>query len=155
MTTRTLSLVSVLTLLILPCAAHAAERKIDRSQLPAAVEKTVQAQSQGAVVKGFSTDVENGQRVYEAELLVNGRSRDIEIAPDGTLNEFEEEVSFESLPPSVQSALTAKAGSAKITKVESLSKKGTLVAYEAATLKGSKKSEIQVGPNGEKLSHSE
>jgi hypothetical protein len=30
-----------------------------------------------------------------------------------------------------------------------------LVAYEAATLEGAKKGEIQVGPNGEKLAHEE
>jgi hypothetical protein len=55
----------------------------------------------------------------------------------------------------VQAALTAKAGGAKITKVESLTKHGKLVAYEAATLKGTKKGEIQVGPDGGKLSHEE
>ena len=133
--------------------AFCAERKIDRSQLPAAVEKTVQAQSQGAIVKGFSTEVENGKRIYEAEMVVNGHSKDIEIAEDGSLNEVEEEVSLESLPSAVKSALLAKAGSAKITKVESLTKKGVLVAFEASTLNGSRKGEIQVGPKGENLSH--
>lgn len=133
----------------------AQERKIGRSALPPAVEKTVQSQSEGATIKGFTTEREHGQRVYEAEMIVNGHSRDIEIASDGTLNEIEEGVSFDSLPASVQSALTQKAAGAKITKVESLTKKGKLVAYEAATLKGKKRGEIQVGPNGETLSHEE
>lgn len=135
--------------------AVAQERKIDRSALPPAVQKTVQAQSQGATIKGFSTDHENGKKVYEAEMMVNGHSRDIEIAPDGTLNEVEEEVAFNSLPANVQTALTKRARGAKITKVESLKKHDKLVAYEAATLKGSKHGEIQVGPDGQKLSHEE
>lgn len=135
--------------------AIAQEKKIDRAALPPAVEKTVQAQSQGATIKGFTTEVENGKRVYEAEMMVDGHSRDIEIAPDGSLNEVEQAVAFDSLPVNVQTALTAKARGAKITKVESLRKKDKLVAYEAATLKGMKHGEIQVGPDGKKLAHEE
>ena len=37
-----------------------AEKKIKRSDLPAAVEKTVAAQSAGATIKGFNTDVHPG-----------------------------------------------------------------------------------------------
>lgn len=133
----------------------AQEKKLDRSSLPPAVEKTVQEQSQGATVKGLSTEVEHGQRVYEAEMIVNGHTRDIEIAPDGTLNEIEEEVAFNTLPAPVQAALTAKAQGAKITKVESLTKHDKLVAYEASTLKGTRKGEVQVGPDGGKLAHAQ
>ena len=132
-----------------------AEKKIDRSALPPAVEKTVQEQSQGMTIKGFALDHENGGTQYEVEMMLNGHSKDIEIAPDGTLLEVEEQVAIDSLPAEVQSSLGAKAAGAKITKVESLKKKDRLVAYEAATLKGSKKGEIQVGPHGETLAHEE
>jgi hypothetical protein len=64
-------------------------------------------------------------------MIINGPTRTVEIAQDGTLNEIEEEVSFDSLSVEVQNALRSKAGIAKIVKVESLTKKGTLVAYEA------------------------
>jgi hypothetical protein len=136
-------------------SAVAQEKKIDRAALPPAVEKTVQVQSQDATILGFTTEVENGKRVYEAEMMINGHTKDVEIAPDGSLNEVEEQVTFDSLPANVQTALTAKAKGAKITKVESLTKKDKLVAYEAATLKGMKRGEIQVGPNGQGLSHEE
>lgn len=135
--------------------ASAQEKKVEQSSLPPAVQKTVQEQSQGATIKGFSTEREHGKKVYEAEMMVNGHTKDIEIAQDGGLNEIEEEVAFNSLPADVQSSLTAKAAGAKITKVESLTKHEKLVAYEAATLKGAKKGEIQVGPDGSKLAHEE
>jgi hypothetical protein len=141
--------------LTLTVAAFAQEKNIDRSKVPAAVEKTIQAQSQGATVKGISTERENGKLQYEVEMTINGHSKDLAVATDGTLLEIEEEVAFDSLPSQVKAALTAKAAGAKITKVESLTKKDKLVAYEAATLKGDKKGEIQVGPNGEKLKHEE
>ena len=134
---------------------QAAERKIQRRDLPQAVQQTVDAQSSGATIKAFSTELEAGQRVYEAELLVDGHTRDLQIDANGTLQEIEEEVAFSSLSPQVQTALTRRTGSATIRKVESLTKRGKLVAYEAATLRGKIKGEIQVGPDGKRLNHAE
>ena len=47
--------------------AKAQEKKVTKADLPTAVQKTIDAQSQGATVRGFSTEVENGKRVYEAQ----------------------------------------------------------------------------------------
>ncbi len=135
--------------------AAAQEKKIERSALPPAVEKALQGQLNGATVKGFSTEVEGGKRLYEAELMVNGHTKDIAFLANGDIAEVEEEVTMDSLPAEVKSALTAKAKGANITKVETLTKKAKLVAYEAALEKAGKKSEIQVGPKGEKLKHEE
>lgn len=143
------------TALALTLSALAQEKKIDRSALPPAVSKTFDGETKGATVKGFSTERENGKTVFEAETVVDGHTRDIQVAVDGTLNEIEEEVAFDSLPEGVKKGLTAKAAAAKITKVESLTKHGKLVAYEAATLRGSRKGEVQVGPDGGSLKHSE
>jgi hypothetical protein len=60
-----------------------------------------------------------------------------------------------SLSPAVQDGLKKAAGNATIDKIESLTKNGTLVAYEGHIKRGLKHSEIQVGPNGEKLAHPE
>jgi len=144
-----------LALLALTLNLHAQEKKIARASLPPAVEKTVQTESAGATIKGFSTEREHGKKVYEVEMISNGHTKDLQIAADGTLNEIEEEVAFDALPANVQAALKQKAGSAAITKVESLTKQHKLVAYEAATLKGTRKGEIQVGPDGGMLAHSE
>ncbi len=143
------------TMFALTLSVSAQEKKVDRAKLPAAVEKTVQEQSKGSTIKGISSEIEDGVFQYEVEMTAVDHSKDIAIAKDGTLLEIEEEVALASLPANVQSALTAKSAGAKITKVESLTKKGKLVAYEAATLKGTKKGEIQVGPAGEKLMHEE
>lgn len=149
-----LFLVGAVSLLLLAASAPA-EKVVPRSALPAAVEKTVQEQSQGATIKAITSETEGGVFEYEVEMTVNGHGRDIAIAKDGTLLEIEDEVTIDSLPAAVKAALTTKAAGAKITKVESLTKKNKLVAYEAATLKGTKKGEIQVGPNGENLAHEE
>lgn len=131
------------------------ERKIQRADLPPAVEKTVVAQSQGATIRGFSEEKENGKIFYEAEMMVSGHSKDVLIDKDGAVVEVEEQVALASLPAQVRGGLQAKAGSGKILKVESLTKHGKLVAYEAKIQTGSKKSEIQVGPDGQSLGHEE
>jgi len=140
---------------LLAGTASAQEKKIKRSDLPPAVEKTVAAQSAGATIRGFSTEKEKGQTLYEVELTVNGHSKDISMAPDGSIVEVEEQVAMDSLSPEVKAGLQAKAGKGKILKVESLTKKDKLVAYEAQVDTNGKKSEVQVGPDGKPLDHEE
>ena len=135
--------------------AFAADTKIKRSDLPTAVEKTVQEQSVGATIQGFSKEVENGRVEYEVEMIVNGHGKDVSIAKDGTVLEIEEEVALGSLPGTVRSALVERAKEAKVIKVESVTRRGKIVSYEATVLSGTRKAEIAVGPDGEKLAHTD
>src|SRR5215470_16019979 len=107
------------------------ERKIEMKDLPPAVQKTVATESARAEIRGFSEEKENGKSYYELQLTVNGLTKDVLMDTNGNVVEVEEEVAFNALPSNVQAGLRAKAGSAKILKVESLTKGGKLVAYEA------------------------
>jgi len=84
--------------LFLAIPAFTQEKKLNKSDLPTAVQKAVDEQSQGATVRGFSTEKENGQTIYEAQLTVNGKNRDISFDPKGSVLEVEDEVAFDSLP---------------------------------------------------------
>ena len=74
---------------------------------------------------------------------------------NGNIVEVEEEVALDSLPSAVQEGLKRAAGTGTIGKVESLTKKDKLVAYEAHVTAGTKRYEIQVGPSGKKLARPE
>ena len=141
--------------LVLVVSALAQEKKIKRSDLPAAVEKTVVEQSKGATIRGFSEEKENGQTTYEAEMLVNGHSKDVQMDANGAVIEIEEQVDLQAVSAEVRAGLQAKAGKGKITKVESITKKDKLVAYEAQVVTEGKKSEVQVGVDGKPLDHEE
>lgn len=143
------------TVLLLVIGSAAQERRIEKSDLPPAVQRAADEQSKGATVRGYSTEIENGKREYELESMVNGRSRDVTIAPDGTVLEVEQQIEMGELPASVRGALQAQTGSGKITRIESLTKQGKLVAYEAQVRRAGKRSEIQVGPDGKSLPHPE
>jgi uncharacterized membrane protein YkoI len=146
---------ATLAVLTIGFQTRAQEKKLQRSELPPAVQKTVDEQSKGATVKGFSTEVEDGKKIYEVQLTVNGHGKDVSMDAQGHVLEIEEETSLESLPAAVRDGLTKAAGKATIRKVESLTKNGKLVAYEAAVKTGTKNSEVQVGPDGKKLAHPE
>ena len=131
--------------------AQAQETRIKRSQLPAAVEKTVAKESEGATIKGFAKEIEKGQTFYELELIVDGHTKDVLMDKHGNVVEVEEQVSMDSLPTAVQEALKQAAGAGTIGIIESITKNGTLVSYEAHVKHGKKRSEIKVGPNGETM----
>ena len=139
--------------LTLSLTAMAQEKKIERSALPPAVEKTVQAQS--GTIRGFSQEKENGQTFYEAEMTVDGHSKDILMDSRGAIVEVEEQVALDALPAAVKAGLQTKAGQGKISKVESVTKHDKLVAYEAQITTNGKHSEAQVSPDGTALDHEE
>ncbi|HEY6304837.1 MAG TPA: hypothetical protein VI488_00080 [Candidatus Angelobacter sp.] len=147
--------ITMLAMLFMAANASSQEKKLKKSDLPPAVQKTADEQSQGATVKGYSSEMDEGKLVYEVELTVNGHSKDVSISKDGSVIEVEEEVALDSLSAPVKEAFEKKAGAGKITKIESLTKHNTLVAYEAQVRTGGKRSEIQVGPDGKALAHPE
>jgi hypothetical protein len=147
--------VALLTSVLFALPAMAQDKKLTRDQLPAAIQRTVDEQSKGATVRGFSMEKENGKTSYEAQLTVNGKPRDISMDSSGAITEVEDQVEFASLPDAVQAGLKKKTGQGKILKVESLTKKDKLVAYEAVVETAGKKHEVQVGPDGKPLAHKE
>jgi hypothetical protein len=146
---------AILLFAVLGATQAAAQEKkhLNRSDLPPAVQKTADEQSRGATVRGYGSEVEGGKLEYEMRLTVNGHSRDVSIAPDGSVLEVEEEVAQADLPAAVREGLQKLAGAGTITRVESITKQGAIAAYEAQVRIGTKRSEVQVGPDGRPLAH--
>jgi len=145
-------IVLVLVLLGTTATALAAqERKISRRDLPAAVARTAATESHGAKVRGYSAEKENGQTLYEVELTVNGHHRDVLIDTTGTVVEVEEQVKLADVPAVVRDSLRAAAGKGRVTGVESVTKGGRIVAYEARVNTHGKRSEVSVDPDGKRI----
>ena len=148
LTVVTVSVVALNLLLFGVVLGQDGERHVKMKDLPQAVRKTVQEQSQGAKVKGFSKEVEHGQTFYEVEMSINGHGKDILIDPNGAVVEIEEEVALASLAPDVRVTIEQNADKGKVHKVEAITKNNAVVDYEAIVQKGGKKSEIKVSPGG-------
>jgi len=134
--------------LLFSATVFSAEKRVKMENLPPAVQKTVQDQSRGATIHGLSQEVENGKTLYEAELKVNGRNKDLLIAAAGSVLEIEEEVALDSVPAAAKGAIQKQAGKRQIVTVESVTKGRSVVAYEAKIKTAGKTSEVRVSPDG-------
>lgn len=143
MSRRRMVAMSVATI-FLAGSAVAQETKMKRSDLPLAVEKTVAEASQGGTVTELSKETEHGKLTYEAVIVTNGHTKSVEMDSHGLIVEVEDEVSLDAVPAEVKSKLLTKAGAGKILKVETVTKSGTVVKYEAVVDTAGKKSEVSV-----------
>src|SRR6266480_2153799 len=84
------------------------EQKVRMKDLPAAVQKAVQQETAGARLKGLAKEVEHGQTFYEAETVVNGRTRDVLFDASGKVVEIEEQILPTEAPAPVMAALAGK-----------------------------------------------
>jgi hypothetical protein len=130
-----------------------AEDRLQKSDLPAAVQRTADAQSAGATLLGYTKDIKHRHVEYEVQLLVGDHTKDVTIDPQGNILEVEEQVAPDALPVNVFHGLSEQARKGTLVKVESLTKHGKIVAYEAQVENGGKRSEIRVGPDGQKGGH--
>ncbi|QNI30460.1 PepSY-like domain-containing protein [Alloacidobacterium dinghuense] len=128
-------------------AAIAGETQITYNDLPAAVQKTAQRESQGATVWRYSKEVENGKVEYEVEMTAGGKSRDISINPSGKVVEIEQQVSLNTVPVAAMTAIRKEAAGASIRKVEEV-RANAEIAYEAQILSNGKRQEIRVHADG-------
>jgi hypothetical protein len=129
-------------------AKQETETRVTMKDLPAPVQQAVKELSKGAVMRGLTKEVENGQTFYEVELSVKGHTRDVLIDPAGKVVEIEEQTPLNSLPPAVKSAIVKRAGKGRIMLVESITKENSIVAYEAHIKIAGKILEFKVDPNG-------
>lgn len=128
-------------------AKTAALKKLTLKDLPAAVQKTVEAETKGAELKGLSKETEKGQTQYEVESVVNGKTRDFIVDAKGAVVEVEEEAAIASIPAAARAAIEKAAAGGKITRVETLTK-GGVTTYEAAFTKGGRAHEVGVKADG-------
>jgi hypothetical protein len=124
-----------------------ADQKLQLKDAPAAVQKGVADNLKGGSLKGLSKEIEGGKTTYEAETMLDGKSRDFVLDATGRLLEVEDELAMDAVPAGVKTALAAQG---KILKVESVTR-GKTVTYEGTVEKGGKKSEIAVDASGKRL----
>jgi uncharacterized membrane protein YkoI len=136
-------------LLFANAQAQDSETRVKMKDLPKPVQKTVKEQSKGASVRGLSKETDQGKTYYEVELKVKGHTKDVLIDETGAVVETEEEVAIASLPPAVKAEFEKHAANGKIQMVESITKDGAVVAYEAHIKVGEKFLEVKVGPDGQ------
>ena len=130
-------------------AQDVAERSVKMADLPLAVQKAVNdyTASHKATVRGLATETEKGKKLFEAEMRVNGKTRDVTFDEAGGIFALEEETAIDQIPAGARSAIEKAATGGRITRVETITEGGK-TAYEAQLSKGGKNSEVKVDASG-------
>jgi hypothetical protein len=151
---RTVTSVFVAWVIAGLCGAHAfaqapKSKALQLKDLPASVQKTVQETLKGGAIKNIAKDKEDGIEQYEIESTLNGQSRDFNVAADGRLLVVEEATTLDAIPAAAKAAIEKKVAGGVVTTVETLSKPGKPLLYEAAykDAKG-KRHEVLVDADG-------
>lgn len=142
----------ITVLLALSLGAGLAQENKDKTlalqRLPAAVQKTIQAELKGGEIKNISKETEHGVAQYEVETMLNGKHRDFNVDASGKLLLVEEETSIDSIPAAAKAAIWTRAGSGRLGMVELLIRGGETMYEAAYTTKTGKKHEIIVKADG-------
>src|SRR6266850_8033485 len=102
----------------------AQEKKVTMADLPPAVQQAIKTRAEGGTIRGLSTEVDEGKRVYEASLTLRGRNSDLTVDEQGNVIEFEEETTLDKVPAAARDAIQKAAGTGKITLVEAVTENG-------------------------------
>jgi uncharacterized membrane protein YkoI len=128
--------------------ASAADKKLQLTDLPPSVQKTVQDQLKGAEIKGIAKESEKGKIQYEVETMLNGKHRDFNVDAKGALLVVEEETALDNIPAAAKAAIEKKVAGGKLGMVETVTKDGNTFYEAAYTSKTGKKHEVLVKPDG-------
>jgi hypothetical protein len=146
------SLSVLLTIAVLGSSAMAQEKKgkgLQLKDLPAAVQKTVQANLDGGEIKNIAKEKEDGVEQYEVETVLDGKGRDFDVDSKGTLLGIEEQTTIDAIPAAAKAGILKNVGDGKLGMIESVSKPGQPMMYEASyTDKKGKKYEVLVKADG-------
>ena len=124
-------------------------KSLQLKDLPAAVQKTVQANLNGGEIKNIAKEKEGGVEQYEVESVLNGKARDFNVDSKGALLVVEEATTFDAIPAAAKAGILKKVGDGKLGMVETFTKTGQPMMYEAAyTDKKGKKHEVLVKADG-------
>ena len=128
--------------------AAAAQKKLTLKNLPADVQKTVQAELKGAEIKNITKETERGIAQFEIESLLNGKHRDFNVDSKGKLLVVEEETTMDAIPAPAKATILKKAAGGKLGMVEAYIKDGQTLYEAAYTTKSGKKRAVLVKADG-------
>lgn len=140
-----------------PALLVAAE-KVEFTDLPPAVQKTINAQAGASGIASIERTTRHGIPLYEVRLSQPGNARPLYISETGsvinldhvvssTAKEGSRKVKFSELPVAVQNTLRSQAGSSRIEDIDAVTRSGE-TTYNAAFKRDGKTAELWLDANG-------
>lgn len=118
----------VVTFLLNACF-ESAEKELTETQVPTAILDAFNAAYPHAIVREYSEEVEDGQKIYEISFRKNGRKMDVVYSRDGRIIEIAHPIAWEDLPSTIRNELNKKFNKYEIIEAERTTK-DTDILYE-------------------------
>jgi hypothetical protein len=138
--------------LVLGMTMAAAGQETKLSDCPAAVRKTIEAETKGARIQTVHKGNEGDETIYWADAVIGGRMYAIGVLEDGTLAEMnlaldDSEIPFERCPAAVQATFRHEAFGLAVKSVGKDMRFGAMI-YETTVQHRGKTYEIAVAEDG-------
>ena len=144
---------AVLTLLGTPAFALD-EKKVKIEDLPKAVAAAAQKAFPAARMVGAVQETDDDDKddiLYVVELQLDGKTVELAVDADGTIEAVEKEIDAADLPKAVTRAAAQRFPNGKVAKVAEVSDADDDVVYELDIMDNGKKLEVVMSPNGKIL----
>ena len=144
-------------LLAMPAAG--AQEKPDLDKIPKIVMDALKAKFPKAEIDKWTREKEAGIVIYDFEFKQEGRKFEADIKEDGTIHNWEKEISVKDLPEIVREAVEAKYPKAALKEIMAITAvtdgKEALEGYEILLeTAGKREIEVSVAPDGKFLEDS-
>lgn len=146
----------VLAGLLLAMPAVSAQKKTNLDKIPKQVMDALKAKFPKAEIDKWSKEKELGMVIYDFEFKQEGQKFEADIKEDGTIYNWEREISIEDLPETVKKAVEAKYPQSALKEIMAITAvtdgKEELEGYEIILETARKKEiEVTVAPDGKFL----
>jgi hypothetical protein len=128
-------------------SAQEAAKKLTLQNLPPRVQEVVKAQGKEATLRGLAAETMDGATVYEVELTIRGRTRDMIVDGQGKIVVVEDQVALDEIPAGARAAIERAIGKGKLTRVEKVTR-GATTFYEGHVAHGPNLTEVAVDADG-------
>jgi uncharacterized membrane protein YkoI len=123
------------------------EQRTDQllSRQPVPVQNAIRAQLGGGRLRSVDQDENDGDTIYDVEMVRDGKTRSFSVGAEGEL--LEAEVFMEELPAAVQQAIRTKVGSATLGEIDKSIDDGQ-ASYEVEMISAGKTRTFTLDANG-------
>jgi uncharacterized membrane protein YkoI len=140
----------VVVLALASCVAsaqggHRAEQRMEQllSRQPVPVQNAIRAQLAGGRLRSVDLDENDGETIYDVEMVRDGKTRSFSVGAEGEL--LDAELFMEELPAAIQGAIRTKVGSATLGEIDKSMDDGS---YEVEVISAGKTRTFTLDANG-------
>jgi len=132
----------------------AREQEVSLQDVPVLARTAIEKQVAGGTIEDLKRVEENGQVVYEVDVIKDGKEEEFVVSSSGTYLKLEQEISLQDVPVLARTAIEKQVAGGAIEDLKRVEENGRVV-YEVDVIKDGKEEEFIVSSSGKYLGDQE